>query len=824
MALQNEEIVTSFMLTNRMRFCLLSLLCTLLVAVCIFHVDLKKSSAKDIKSERAYEFHIFSVEFREELYEYVEAVIALILHSLVALNEPPGKNATADFSSKVVEFHSITDGEENDAVQSLLSADSEHLETFEGNLRNSTKRKHKKRKKSTEASKETENALIDNYNTNNPGESEANDVSSNEFMFENSFLPGVLVDKISSPDELAEIESAEDLGQRKSTASPSAAPTQEPTSRVLMESSFVKSGTIRVDYSPSNSWIQSLLKICLVTTFFVWCLSLCSTFSPGDNWQPNGIRSESTAWYIMVVIPVACFVCMKRSIQNTNTNMWYRVFGAERSVDATKKLCSRIREEVEVCGGYIESSREISGDLKSKRETVLVIRCPGEAFDRLIKSINVLLDQECFAAGLKKKVVCNTKFNKKDNSVQNRRLVALEQRQKYLKKFLERASTVVENLVVLKELNQTEDQIASITGLGVNEGIIEVTLSECTPNFASQWSDRSEPSYSLPPELSKHQVYGTSARDSQKCESFLACVDIECPEETLEDVRTVKEQWDIFPHSETSRRHNGYSIKLEKCAVDTRAVVRIGLYDKVEGRFCEQTSGFVANQDLGLIVTCSHLNFDPHTLMEKFSVPTYNDNSSCVLSCRYQIVIGVLEHERRPPKWKYTAEVVVRGDHDSKSSFVDALVLRVTEEIMFIPQVEGLVSSNETNSIFHSGKVVKCRTLAKASAASEKLFPAQFDMSSSSNVHVSDPVYMLGFPTYRAETICFDSSKVNQLVDKFIHCTAYNNSGSSGGPLIDRFGNVIAILSRSHDPGDIGVYLSSDFIAPLLRRAEGALK
>ncbi|MHC4397852.1 MAG: S1C family serine protease [Planctomycetota bacterium] len=83
-----------------------------------------------------------------------------------------------------------------------------------------------------------------------------------------------------------------------------------------------------------------------------------------------------------------------------------------------------------------------------------------------------------------------------------------------------------------------------------------------------------------------------------------------------------------------------------------------------------------------------------------------------------------------------------------------------------------------------------------------------------STLHVGQPVYAIGSPLGLDHS--FTAGVISALRDTYLQTDATVHSGSSGGPLIDQYGSLCAVVTKGHVTKDYGFALYSDIILEVL--------
>jgi hypothetical protein len=248
---------------------------------------------------------------------------------------------------------------------------------------------------------------------------------------------------------------------------------------------------------------------------------------------------------------------------------------------------------------------------------------------------------------------------------------------------------------------------------------------------------------------------------------------------------------------------------------DARSVCRIGIYNASSCLFIEQGSGFVVDREHGLVVTAAHLVCNPITLEPRY---VFGPSSA------FKIILGLVESEVAPPRWSLEAEVVASGcTHTGlHGRFIDAMVLRVTQAVVDVTHTAARAAARATRATSSTGASKPDSTLCgrvelRCDGDAALPLAAFLELGDSESVRLNDEVTLLGFALRKgAESIVIDRGKVNGFTANKddIHTAVYNHSGSSGGPLLDSGGRVIALMSKSAN--NLGCYVSSNRFLPLL--------
>jgi len=202
------------------------------------------------------------------------------------------------------------------------------------------------------------------------------------------------------------------------------------------------------------------------------------------------------------------------------------------------------------------------------------------------------------------------------------------------------------------------------------------------------------------------------------------------------------------------------------------------------------------DRERGLIATACHLITDPNTLQRKFDFGP---------SSTVRLLIGCFATEDTLPPWRYEAEVELSGE--AQEPFLDFLVLRVTHSIQEVSR------SGPSSSVFGFLDVQRTGNVSLP-------LDAEISLGNSDEVRIGHPVSLLGFPLGRGETICVDHGRVVgfEANKTAIHATPFNHDGSSGGPLVDKHGLAVGIMSKATS-GGLGIHLASKLVLPLLEKA-----
>jgi len=862
--------------------------------------DDKKSLNNENQFDR---IRVFVLELKDGMCEWARTIFAMIMQTFAAFNDPP-KNTTSTNVSEYRLNHSSDYHEDDDdegILPFLMTNDTGMMGTTTTNyIISNSKQEQKKRKqanKKRKKLKKQEEKLIDDgfLMTSDDEEGKEKDSAKNlpavaatvydldqnnqgpeslsykhasvaESLFplnpietkSKSTSPTVTTSvPTQKPTQRLLVNTKEGKGKTSATMEkPTAAPTQEPTQRLLMQNSMRKSGTLVFESSEekASAALFSLLPTWFAFLFLVVILLLgfCFTFlvHSADVHGQHGRRYGSDILYGIVFVPVVVYTCGRycsNAIRRAASE--YYQISQRQDTDHIDVAYEEILSVVRQHGGYVESTRETTGNLTSKKEISITVKCPESNFEPLFEHVKHVFQSvnsrsDCSAFVL---VESNTKLNGNMQSSGERRrnLRQIEQRYYSLLKFMDKSETITEALAIQKELAQMEEQMDRLKQQShmYEQAVLTITLTE-NANKNDYVNVPSDKTFQVKRgRLSKMQSMQIQPQE-ENCEyersngnneyqismesDIDKALDLDKPQSSSYGDGAL-----VLGNRRNSDDCNGYKLRLGSVYIDARATVRIAIYDTVTKTFREQTSGFVANKELGLIVTCAHLIVDPTTLIEKYQVAMHGDKTNGYGS-RFFIVVGVLRDEREAPAWKFTAKVLVKGNKANHATFVDALVLQATGIVhsqTVIPTNElemDKASGGHSKSVFKSVELRISASFTQQDQESLKkyseLLPAMLPMGVSAKLHVNDPVYFLGFPSFRGETICCDSAVINQLDQKFINCTAFQHAGSSGGPLINRHGEVIGIMSKGFRPGDFGQHLAIDWVYPLVKEAEERCK
>lgn len=83
-----------------------------------------------------------------------------------------------------------------------------------------------------------------------------------------------------------------------------------------------------------------------------------------------------------------------------------------------------------------------------------------------------------------------------------------------------------------------------------------------------------------------------------------------------------------------------------------------------------------------------------------------------------------------------------------------------------------------------------------------------------SGLQVGQPIYAIGSPIGLDHS--FTAGVISALRESYLQTDATIHSGSSGGPLIDRYGSLCAVVTKGHETKDYGFALYSDIILEVL--------
>ena len=83
-----------------------------------------------------------------------------------------------------------------------------------------------------------------------------------------------------------------------------------------------------------------------------------------------------------------------------------------------------------------------------------------------------------------------------------------------------------------------------------------------------------------------------------------------------------------------------------------------------------------------------------------------------------------------------------------------------------------------------------------------------------SGLQVGQPIYAIGSPIGLDHS--FTAGIISALRETYLQTDATVHSGSSGGPLIDRYGSLCAVVTKGHETKDYGFALYSDIILEVL--------
>lgn len=90
--------------------------------------------------------------------------------------------------------------------------------------------------------------------------------------------------------------------------------------------------------------------------------------------------------------------------------------------------------------------------------------------------------------------------------------------------------------------------------------------------------------------------------------------------------------------------------------------------------------------------------------------------------------------------------------------------------------------------------------------------PLQLNLKS--GLHIGQPIYAIGSPIGLDHS--FTAGVISALRETYLQTDATIHSGSSGGPLIDQYGSLCAVVTKGHETKDYGFALYSDVILEVL--------
>ena len=91
--------------------------------------------------------------------------------------------------------------------------------------------------------------------------------------------------------------------------------------------------------------------------------------------------------------------------------------------------------------------------------------------------------------------------------------------------------------------------------------------------------------------------------------------------------------------------------------------------------------------------------------------------------------------------------------------------------------------------------------------------PLQINLKS--NLKVGQPIYTVGSPIGLDHS--FTAGVISALRETYLQTDATIHSGSSGGPLVDQYGSLCAVVTKGHKTKDYGFALYSDVILDVLK-------
>jgi hypothetical protein len=104
--------------------------------------------------------------------------------------------------------------------------------------------------------------------------------------------------------------------------------------------------------------------------------------------------------------------------------------------------------------------------------------------------------------------------------------------------------------------------------------------------------------------------------------------------------------------------------------------------------------------------------------------------------------------------------------------------------------------------------------LALLAVKGMKDYAKPLQISLKSGLRVGQPIYAIGNPIGLDHT--FTAGVISALRETYLQTDATIHSGSSGGPLIDEYGSVCAVVTKGHSMKDYGFALYSDIILEVL--------
>ena len=256
-------------------------------------------------------------------------------------------------------------------------------------------------------------------------------------------------------------------------------------------------------------------------------------------------------------------------------------------------------------------------------------------------------------------------------------------------------------------------------------------------------------------------------------------------------------------------------------------VVLVGLWDPEENKIIRAGSGFIVDNKRGLIMTVAH------TLMEI-------DNKKCFGKANYgnlyrKVVIGLIPEDggnATEAVIRYFAKIITKDKSIDKNKIcqVDACVLQITTkmdsdvdgdrcgEVAECPIMHGKMKNENLNKLNIDGEIVDPDTDVAIIGFNQKW---EGFINSSGKVNlIVDYVYgKVSIPNFKYTLDFEEKNKYQPKAETIVICAA--TTGHSGGPCINREGNVIGMMCRKNDKNEQRCYLvpSCELIA-LLKKAK----
>ncbi|GMH93229.1 hypothetical protein TrVE_jg9584 [Triparma verrucosa] len=231
-------------------------------------------------------------------------------------------------------------------------------------------------------------------------------------------------------------------------------------------------------------------------------------------------------------------------------------------------------------------------------------------------------------------------------------------------------------------------------------------------------------------------------------------------------------------------------------------IMKIVEEDQVEGveqtppRMKSMGTGFIVNAKEGLIATAAHV-VKPFVESPVLNQSFDEDDDDSIK--QYQIVVGVVGKEQRKANFLYTATV------NTYVPEIDVAILQIATKMR---RQEG--AGGGPLSTYHDLQNCEEVILHVSQVPGENLvqLAVEDDRKKLDHFQLGDPITMLGFPQYQKEAVNRDlylsltTGNVQKQVGRHpteIQIDITNDSGSSGGPVLNADNKVIGIFSKSEE-------------------------